>query len=208
MGPKGLGDARNSEDEEGLPRYSDLKVHISFCLELNSKVTCQVSKRKMEKLSRALDPQGGKYLSTSWFWVHGQLTVHKAAVDGGNCYKRTSCQCLGRSQNRGSAQRSEQASRHFAVSMPPHDGSKKFCALVTLDTRRVLDYRDPVSTLWKKMWAWVNPKLEDQGSRVSGYVYFYKNLVIPYLALHPVQCFRHFSLNYIFTECLFCTKHC
>lgn len=47
------------------------------------------------------------------------------------------------------AQLSVQASCHFAVSIPPHDSSKKFYALVTLDTARILDDRDPVSTFRK-----------------------------------------------------------
>lgn len=34
--------------------------------------------------------------------------------------------------------------------LPRHDSSKKFYALVTLHTPRVLDYRDPVSTCWGK----------------------------------------------------------
>lgn len=35
----------------------------------------------------------------------------------------------------------------FAISITFHDSSKKFCALVTLDSPSVLDYKDPVFTL-------------------------------------------------------------
>ena len=102
--------------------------------------------------------------------------AHKAAVQVATeaCYEQASCQCRGRSQNRGPASTLQKPAAIYCQHSISCESSKKFCVLITLYSLSILDYQDPVSTLRGKMRALINPKLGDQGSGVSGYIYFYK----------------------------------
>lgn len=148
MGPGDLGDGHKSEEKEGLAGFSENPCIFLFGA---MRVTGQDPKEKKKKISQSFG-------SMRWHIPEHILIlrprpkhmVHKPVVhaDGGDGMIEHPAGALAEAGTE-PAQLSVQASCHFAVNIPSHDSSKKFYALVTLDTARILDDRDSVSTFRK-----------------------------------------------------------